>query len=87
MDAYAKTVLTVIAACLLLLVAKGFGLTGTPEAAPEATSRYLLQPIPMARLLIRMDRVTGRTWTASFKGEEADLWIPIDELPAEFTEE
>ena len=30
MDAYAKTVLTVIAACLLLQVAQGFGLAGTP---------------------------------------------------------
>jgi hypothetical protein len=87
MDAYAKTVLTVIAACLLLLVAQGFGLSGTPGAAPEATGRYLLQPIPMARLLIRMDRVTGQTWTTSIKGEEADLWMPIDEVPTELAEE
>jgi hypothetical protein len=87
MDAYAKTVLTVIAVCLLLLVAKGFGLTGPPETGPEPAGRYLLQPIPMARLLIRMDRVTGRTWTTSIKGEDADLWMPIDEVPADPAEE
>ena len=87
MDAYAKTVLTVIAVCLLLLVAKGFGLTEPPKAGPEPAGRYLLQPIPMARLLIRMDRVTGRTWTTSIKGEDADLWMPIDEVPADPAEE
>ena len=87
MDAYVKTVLTVIAACLLLLVAQGFGLAGTPGASPETAGRYLLQPIPMARLLIRMDRVTGETWTTSIKGEEADIWMPIDEFPTEPAEE
>ena len=87
MDAYVKTVLTVIAACLLLLVAQGFGLGGTPGATPDATDRYVLQPVPMARLLIRMDRVTGRTWTTSIKGEEADLWLPVDEFPDEPAEE
>ena len=87
MDAYVKTVLTVIAACLLLQVAQGFRLAATPGAGPEAAERYLLQPLPRAGLLIRMDRVTGRTWTISVKGEDADLWMPIDEVPTELAEE
>ena len=87
MDAYVKTLLTVIAACLLLLVAQGFGLARTPAASLDATGRYLLQPIPVARLLIRMDRVTGKTWTAAITGEEADIWVPVDEFPDEPVEE
>jgi hypothetical protein len=87
MDAYVKTVLTVIAVCLLLMVAQGYGLAGTPGASPETGGRYLLQPIPRAGLMIRLDRVTGRTWTTSIKGEEAELWMPIDEVPTDLPEE
>ncbi len=38
MDTYVKTVLTVIAACLLLQVAQGFGLAGTPGPGPTESS-------------------------------------------------
>jgi len=87
MDAYVKTVLTVIAACLLLQVAQGFGLAGTPgqvsSSSSEDASRYTLQPIPMARLIFRFDRVTGRTWTMSLQPQKEKLWTPIDEASPE----
>ena len=89
MDAYVKTVLTVIAACLLLQVGQGFGLAGTPElgraqpSSPETADRYRLQPIPMARVLLRLDVVTGRTWTMPLQLDKEKLWTPIDELPPE----
>lgn len=85
MDAYVKTVLTVIAACLLLQVAQGFGLAGTPgqvsSSSSETVDRYTLQPIPMARLLFRFDRVTGQTWTMPLQPQKEMLWTPIDEAP------
>ena len=87
MDAYVKTVLTVIAACLLLQVAQGFGLAGTPgqvsSSSSETADRYTLQPIPMARLLFRFDRVTGRTWTMPLQTPEERFWTAVDESPPE----
>ncbi len=87
MDAYVKTVLTVIAACLLLQVAQGFGLAGTPgqvsSSSSETADRYTLQPIPMARLVFRFDRVTGQTGTMPLQPQKEKLWTPIDEAPPE----
>jgi hypothetical protein len=87
MDAYVKTVLTVIAACLLLQVAQGFGLAGTPgqteSSSPETANRYVVQAIPMARVLLRLDLVTGQTWTMPLQQEKGKLWIPVDEPPPE----
>ena len=94
MDAYVKTVLTVIAACLLLQVAQGFGVAGTPgsgraeSSSPEAAKGYVVQAIPMARLLLRFDPVTGRTWTAPLqlpRAREGRFWTPVDDGPAEPT--
>ena len=86
MDAYVKTVLTVIAACLLLQVAQGFGLAGTPgpgQAESSSAERYTLQAIPMARLLLRFDRVTGETWTMPLQPQKGRLWTAVDESPPE----
>ena len=87
MDAYVKTVLTVIAACLLLQVAQGFGLAGTPgqvsSNGSEAADRYTLQPIPMARTILRFDRMTGRTWTMPLQPQKKKSWTLIDEAPPE----
>ena len=87
MDAYVKTVLTVIAACLLLQVAQGFGVAGTPgqvsSNSSEAAGRYTLQAIPMARTIFRFDRATGRTWTMPLQAQKKKFWAPIDEAPPE----
>jgi len=89
MDAYVKTVLTVIAACLLLQVAQGFGIAGTPgqvsSSSSENADHYTLQPIPMVRLLFRFDRATGRTWTMPLQPQKEKFWTPIDEAPPEAT--
>jgi hypothetical protein len=89
MDAYVKTVLTVIAACLLLQVAQGFGLAGTPgpgqvsSSGAETASPYQMVPIPMARLVFRFDRATGRTWTMPLPPEKEKFWTPVDEASPE----
>jgi hypothetical protein len=92
MDAYAKTVLTVIAACLMLQVAQGFGLVGTPEPEPvvssnaEAANRYQFQPIPMVRQLFRFDRSTGQTWTMPLQPQKVRFWKPVDEFTPQLEE-
>jgi hypothetical protein len=86
MDAYVKTVLTVIAACLLLQVAQGFGLASAPKPGQTDSSsaeRYVIQAIPMARLLLRMDRVTGETWTMPLLRDKARAWTPVEQAPPE----
>jgi hypothetical protein len=86
MDAYAKTVLTVIAACLLLQVAQGFGLAGAAgpdRAGAGAGERYVVQPVPMMRLLLRIDRATGRTWSMPFQADKERLWTSIEDAPPE----
>jgi hypothetical protein len=86
MDAYVKTVLTVIAACLLLQVAQGFGLAGAPRPGQTESSsaeRYTIQPIPMARVLLRIDRVTGETWTMPLLRDKPRIWTPVEEAPPE----
>jgi hypothetical protein len=89
MDAYAKTVLTVIAACLALQVAQGFGLAGTPGPAQASASsgetpdRFQMLPIPMARQVFRFDRATGQTWTMTLQLEEKHFWTPVPETPPE----
>jgi hypothetical protein len=86
MDAYAKTVLTVIAACLLLQVAQGFGLAGAAGPDPAgagAGERYVVQPVPMIRLLLRIDRATGRTWSMPLQLDKERFWTPIEDAPPE----
>jgi hypothetical protein len=86
MDAYVKTVLTVIAACLLLQVAQGFGLAGAPKPGQTESSsaeRYVVQAIPMARVLLRIDRVTGETWTMPLLRDKPRIWTPVEQAPPE----
>lgn len=89
MDTYAKTVLTVIAACLMLQVAQGFGLAGTPGAAQTSESsektpvRFQMLAIPMARQMFRFDQVTGQTWTMSLQNEAGQFWTLVPESPPE----
>jgi hypothetical protein len=86
MDAYAKTILTVIAACLLLQVAQGFGLVGAAgqvsSSSSDSAGRYMLQANPMARLIFRFDRATGRTWTIPLQFQKQKVWTLIGEAPA-----
>jgi hypothetical protein len=87
MDAYAKILLTVIAACLMLLVAQGFGLAGTPgpgqvsAGSGETVDRFQMLPIAMARQMFRFDRLTGQTWTMPLQLEADRFWTPVDESP------
>ena len=87
MDAYAKILLTVIAACLMLLVAQGFGLAGTPgpgqvsESSGETLDRFQVLPIAMARQMFRFDRLTGQTWTMPLQLEGDRFWTPVEESP------
>jgi hypothetical protein len=87
MDAYAKIVLTVIAACLALQVAQGFGLAAPPGSGEVNSSsavtgdRFQMLPIGMARQLFRLDRATGQTSTMPLQPEENLFWTPVEETP------
>jgi hypothetical protein len=91
MDTYVKALLTVIAACLLLQVAQGFGLAapgrGQPApSAPPPASDYVIQAIPMARLVLRFDPATGRTWTMPLQfrpGGAPKNWTLVGEASPE----
>ncbi len=84
-DLYTKFMLTIVAACLALLVAQGFGL-GAPAAEEPASAsalaseieRYRFVPVGMAGLLLRLDRQTGETWSMPLRGETR-VWTPIGE--------
>jgi hypothetical protein len=88
MDVYVKIVLTVIAACLVLQVAQGFGLAGTPgsgqvdSSSSETARRYAMQAVPMARALVRFDMATGRTWMMPLQDEEARFWTLVRGAPS-----
>ena len=87
MDTYAKMVLTVIAACLVLQVAQGFGLAATPGPEKVSSSsgvtgdRFQMVPVGMIRQVFRFDRATGQTWTMPLKAEEDQFWTPVGEAP------
>jgi hypothetical protein len=64
--------------------------TRAKKLVPISVARWssaFSKKIPVARLLLRTARVTGKTWMRSLEEEEADLWMPIYEFPDEPTEE
>jgi len=50
------------------------------SSSPE---RYVVQAIPRARLLFRLDSVTGRTWTMPLQPQGEKSWTAGDEFPPE----
>jgi hypothetical protein len=77
-DWYTKLVLTVLAVCAAILVAQDLREAG---AGAGEGGRYTVQAFPMARMMIRTDTETGKTWRASFP--ELKVWIPIADEPLE----
>jgi hypothetical protein len=74
-DWYTKLVLTVLAVCAALLVARDFqGASPTPRSEE---GRFRLQVIPMARMMLKIDSETGETWRTNFPKPEA--WELIGE--------
>jgi hypothetical protein len=73
-DAYTKLLLTVITACLVLLVVQGFR---APEDATPAAERFRVIPVPMGRVMLRVDTETGMTWQTPLPG--AVEWRLVDE--------
>ncbi len=81
-DGYLKAVLTVMAACLVVLVAQGFGVGSrvcgaTAVGGAHKEGRYQIVPIPIARTLLRLDQATGKTWRSSLPKPMA--WAEVDE--------
>ena len=76
-DWYTKLVLTVVAVCLALLVYQGHRDAGSgASGAPGAEEgRYHLTPMPMARMVLRFDSQTGRTWKSLFP--DLNAWEPV----------
>jgi hypothetical protein len=47
-----------------------------------ARDRYRVVPIPLARVLVRIDSETGETWTAPLFGDNAPWTRVAEERPA-----
>lgn len=77
-DWYTKLVLTVLAVCAAILVARDLQGLGRE---PAAAGRYSVQAFPMARMMLKTDTETGETWRASFP--ELKMWVPIANEPLE----
>jgi hypothetical protein len=77
-DWYSKLVLSVVAICLALLVLQGYRADG---GAGSQEGRYRLTVVPMARMLLRLDSETGKTWTALFP--ELRSWTPVADTGVE----
>jgi hypothetical protein len=75
-DWYTKLVLTVLAACAAVLVAQDLRGAGDGEGG-----RYTVQLYPMARMMLKTDTETGKTWRASFP--DPKVWLPIADEPLE----
>ena len=76
-DWYTKLVLTVLAACAALLVARDF--QGASPAPGSEEGRFRLQVIPLARMMLKIDSETGETWRTNFPNPKA--WHLIGEEP------
>jgi hypothetical protein len=77
-DWYTKLVLTVLAVCAAIIAAQD--LRGTDSRA-NGDGRYNVQAFPMARMLLKTDTETGKTWRATFP--ELKVWLPIADEPLE----
>jgi hypothetical protein len=84
-DWYTRLVLTVIAVCLALMVVHGFRSGAGAGASGPEEDRYRLTPLPLARLVLRFDAETGKTWKAMFP--DLNSWAPIADSPAELLEQ
>lgn len=73
-DWYTKLVLTVIAASAAFLVAEHLN---ADDGGSDG--RYRLQAIPMGRILLRLDTVTGQTWSTALNKPKA--WTEIADSP------
>ena len=90
-DGYTRTLLTVIAVLLLLLVIRSFvpavsGEAGELEAADANRGRDELQNARMGRAaqaLMRIDTATGDTWRMQGRANEAFWSIVSNEEPEE----
>lgn len=80
-DPYARAILTIVAVCLILLVAQGFGLgSGAAPQQTEVVPRYRVVAIPFARSILRMDEQTGEAWR--FNLAAGGAWDRIEEPSA-----
>jgi len=80
-DWYTKLILTVIAACLGLLVAQSY----REGASGAEGGRYSLTFVPMARMMFRIDSETGETWKGLFP--DVKIWTPVADSPSELLDE
>jgi hypothetical protein len=78
-DWYTKLVLTVLAVCAAVLVARDF--TGAAGGMSSEEGRFRIQAIPMARLMLKIDSQTGETWRAAFPDPKS--WVPIAAGPVD----
>jgi hypothetical protein len=86
-DPYVRVILTFIALCLLVLVARGLGV-GEPEAPPAAESGLWQLQLVRTGLggpptLLRMNTSTGEVWHLRFGGNQAWSLVGAAEDEAE----
>lgn len=83
-DWYTKLVLTVVAVCFALVVVQGYRGGAEVGASGSEEGRYRLTVVPMARMILRFDSDTGRTWKATLP--DLKVWTPVADSPAEMLE-
>jgi len=80
-DWYTKLVLTVLAACAVAFAAHELRGSGSGSGPATEEGRFRIQIIPMARMMLRIDSETGKTWRTSFP--EPKVWLPIADEPVD----
>jgi hypothetical protein len=67
------------------MVVHGFRADAGAGASGPAEDRYRLTPLPIARMVLRFDAETGKTWKSLFP--DLDIWVPVADSPAELLEQ
>jgi len=80
-DWFTKLVLAVLAACAVVFAAHELRGPGSGADAITEEGRFRIQVLPMARMMLKIDSETGKTWRASFP--EPKVWLPIADEPVD----
>jgi hypothetical protein len=84
-DVYTRMLLTVIAASLVVLVARGFLMAGgqdTPSGGGLEASLGRYRLVPIRGAVWRINTETGEAWRARLQGDGGEQWMRVAEPEA-----